>query len=477
MTPRAARRQVAALLVAVAAALSLPATASAHGIAQRADLPVPEWLFAWAAAFVLLVSFVALAILWPRPVLEQARERLLLRVPGALEVLAGAFGVFAFAAVVYAGFAGTQTATANLAPTVIFVLFWVGIPFLTMFVGDVFAAVSPWRAVGRAAGWLATRVGRAQLPEPLAYPARVGRWPAALGILLFAWVELVYVNRDQPSVLATMAVAYAVVMLVGQSLYGVEAWTRNADAFGVAFGLFARLAPLHWRERHLYLRPVLVGAPRMPTGPGAVAVVCVMIGTTTFDGFSQGAVWLDPNGLAARLTSVFHGLGLGPEAAPQGAYTVGLVVVVLIVAGLYRLGIAGMRTVGRDHTTNDLARRFAHSLIPIALAYVVAHYFSLLAYQGQAIAYLASDPLGNGSNLLGTASATIDYGIVGGTGIWYVQVAALVAGHVAGLTLAHDRALSIWRDPRIATRSQYWMLLVMVTFTCLGLWLLSAASR
>ena len=476
MIPRAARLPLAALLAAVVS-LGLPAAASAHGIAQRADLPIPEWLFAWGAAFVLLVSFVALAILWPRAVLEQVRERPLLRVPPVLELLAGAFGICSFGAVVYAGFAGTQTGTANLAPTAIFVLFWVGIPFLTMLFGDVFAAISPWRAVGRATGWLATRVARTRLPEPLAYPERVGRWPAALGILAFAWVELVYVNRDQPSALAIMAVAYAVVMLIGMSLYGVDAWTRNADAFGVAFGLFALLAPLHWTQRRVFLRPPLVGAPRMPTGPGAVATVCVMIGTTSFDGFSQGGIWLSPSGIEQLVGKGFHGIGFGAESAGELAYTVGLIAVVLIVAGLYRLGVAGMRTVGRDHTTDELSRLFAHSLIPIALAYVVAHYFSLLAYQGQAIAYLASDPLGNGSNLLGTSSATIDYSVVGASGIWYVQVGALVLGHIAGLILAHDRALATWRDPRIATRSQYWMLLVMVSFTCIGLWLLSAASK
>ena len=113
--------------------------------------------------------------------------------------------------------------------------------------------------------------------------------------------------------------------------------------------------------------------------------------------------------------------------------------------------------------------------LPIALAYVVAHYFSLLAYNGQATAYLASDPLGDGSNVFGTADATIDYNVINATGIWYVQVAALVIGHVWALVLAHDRALEIYRDPRAATRSQTAMLILMVAFTCLGLWLLSAA--
>jgi hypothetical protein len=262
------------------------------------------------------------------------------------------------------------------------------------------------------------------------------------------------------------------------SFYGVDTWSRNADGFGVAFGLLALLAPLHWSDRQLRVRAPLAGATAMPQVAGAVAVVVTMIGTTTFDGFSQGSVWTGTNGLLQRLTDALDGFGLGREAAIQGAGTVGLLAVVLIVTGLYRLGVAGMHSVGGvDLSADELARRFAHTLIPIAFAYLVAHYFSLLLFQGQAIVYLVSDPLGHGSDIFGTSSSTIDYSLIGANGIWYVQVAALVTGHVGGLVLAHDRALALWGDSRTATRSQYWMLLVMVTFTCLGLWLLSAASQ
>jgi hypothetical protein len=133
--------------------------------------------------------------------------------------------------------------------------------------------------------------------------------------------------------------------------------------------------------------------------------------------------------------------------------------------------------VGEDHTARDLASRFAHTLVPIAFAYALAHYFSLLVYQSQATAFLISDPLGHGSDLFGTANSQIDYGVISTTGIWYVQVAALVCGHVAGLVLAHDRALAVYLRTRAAIRSQYWMLLVMIGFTSLGLWLLSAINR
>jgi hypothetical protein len=137
--------------------------------------------------------------------------------------------------------------------------------------------------------------------------------------------------------------------------------------------------------------------------------------------------------------------------------------------------VSGMPRAELRLSRRELGRRFAHTLIPIAAAYLVAHYFSLLAYDGQDLWRLASDPLGDGSDLLGGAGTGIDYSIVSATGIWYVQVGALVAGHVAALVLAHDRALAVYGSARAATRSQVVMLVMMVCFTCLGLWLLSAA--
>jgi hypothetical protein len=471
------RRLGVSAALALGVALALPASALAHGLVGKQDLPIPRWLFAWAAAVVLVVSFVALAVLWPRPRLEGARERAVLRVPAVLEALCGALGVAAFVATVWAGFAGSQTATANLAPTVVYVVFWVAIPFATLLLGDIFAAFNPWRAAARGAAWFYARGRRGgEPPTALAYPPWLGRWPAALGILAFAWVELVYVNKDDPSQLATMALLYAAVQLVGMSLYGIDAWSRNADAFGLYFRLFSMLSPLHWRARTLYVRPPLSGAPSLDARPGTVALLCTMIGTVSFDGLSQGSLWTGQGGIAPELQQRFINLGFSGELALEITFTIGLLAMVGVISGLYRLGVLGMRSIGRGDAA-ELSRRFVHSLIPIALAYVVAHYFSLLMYQGQAMAFLVSDPLGDGSNLFGTATATINYNLVGANGVWYVQVFALVLGHAAGLTLAHDRALVVYDRPRDATRSQYWMLAVMVAFTSLGLWLLSAAAQ
>ena len=467
---------VSAALLSAAVAV-LPDTALAHGLIGRQDLPIPRWLFAWAAAVVLVISFVALAVLWPKPRLEDATERRVLRVPAVLEVLTGAIGIAAFAFIVYAGFAGTQTATANIEPTVIYVIFWVGIPVASALFGDVFAPFNPWRALARGVAWIAGRVTGGRVPAPMAYPAWLGRWPAALGILAFAWVELVYTNRDDPSILAVLALLYAATQLIGMSVYGIDTWTHRADAFAVYFNLFSKLAPLHWRRGVLYRRLPLAGAPRLDVMPGTIALLCTMIGTTSFDGLSQGTLWNGTNGIGPNLQDRFVNLGFSEVTALEISWTIGLVLMVCFVGGLYRAGIAGMGSIGGRHNRGELAQKFVHSLIPIALAYVVAHYFSLLVYQGQAMASLVSDPLGDGSDIFGSAATIIDYNVISATGIWYVQVAALVLGHAAGLTLAHDRALVVYRRVRDATRSQYWMLAVMVGFTSLGLWLLSASAQ
>jgi hypothetical protein len=339
--------------------------------------------------------------------------------------------------------------------------------------GDIWRVLSPWRSLARAVSWVSRKLSSGEPPAALEYPAWLGRWPAVAGILFFAWVELTYVNKDDPSTLAIMVLAYVVVMLVGMALYGIETWSERADPFGVYFGLFARLSWFERREGVVYARPPLAGAPKLEPLPGTIALLCVAIGSTTFDGAENGPLWTS---IRPHLISFFQHLGAGGLKADQWSGTLGLLVCVGIVGSFYRLGVGGMSDVGEGHTPGELAARFAHTLIPIAFAYALAHYFSLLVFQGQAMAHLISDPLGHGSDLFGTSRTGINYNVISASGIWYAQVAALVIGHVAGLVLAHDRAVDMYRDVRDAVRSQYWMLVVMVGFTSLGLWLLSAVN-
>jgi hypothetical protein len=466
--------------VALAAAALWPAGAAAHGLVQRENLPIPEWLFGWAAAAVLVVSFAALAVLWPRPRLEDNEDFQPLpagagRVLGsrAVELACGAIGVALLAVVIAAGYAGRPSALDNLAPTFVFITFWVGMAFASALFGGVFRAFSPWRAIGRATGWAVTRARGGRAPAHRPYPEFLGRWPAAFGLLVFNRIELCSGWGDLPERIATATILYTAVTLTAQAVYGVESWSRFGEAFAVYFGLYSRLSVFETRDRVVGLRPPLAGLPRLDPVPGTVAVVTVMIGTVTFDGLSQGPLWKD---LAAWLNDGLLGLGLPPETSLVLVATIGLLLGVAIVSGFYTLGIEGARSVGGDLDVEHLRRAFIHTLVPIALVYVVAHYLTFFLFEGQAIRYLASDPFGQGWNLFGSASSSIDYSLISQTGAWYAQVAFVVVGHVAALILAHDRALVLYGQAQMAVRSQYWMLGVMVGFTSLALWLLAQAG-
>jgi hypothetical protein len=451
----------------------------AHGIVSRSDLPIPEWLFGWAAAMVLVVSFVALAVLWPTPRLQDGGWRPLPGLAGRvltsrpLEIVCGLVGVGLLVVVVYTGLRGTQSASANFAPTFVYVVFWLGLVPVSVLFGDVFRAFNPWRAVGRTVAFAARLAARGDLPAPLAYPERLGRWPAAAGILAFAALELVASNGDRPENVAIATLVYSALTFVAMALYGVETWIERGEGFSVYFNLFSRMSPLERRGDEIGLRKPLSGLPALEPLPGTVALLAVMIGSVTFDGASEAPVW---TGIAPDIAEFFGDLGLSPSTALEAAFAIGLFVAIALIYALYRLGIAGARSVGGGFDANRLAGEFIHSLVPIAFAYVAAHYMTLLLYQGQALAFLASDPLGDGSDLFGTADQTIDYGVIGANATWYWQVGLVVLGHVAALTLAHDRAIAIYKQARQAVRSQYWMLAVMVAFTSLALWLLSQSN-
>jgi hypothetical protein len=472
------RRSLPPLLGGLAVAtLSVPSLAGAHGIVGKADLPIPVWLFSWTAAVVLVISFVALSTLWRSPRLQSEHRKRLFRLPAVLPAAASLIGVGLFALVLYSGFAGAQVSSANFTVTFVYVIFWVGLPVASVLLGDVFSALSPWRSCARAIRWSLERLAPGRFERaPLRYPERLGMWPAVAALIGFAWLELVYVapDRDDPSTLAALSLGYFLAMLLGMALFGVEEWSERADGFGVYFNLLSRMSALCVDEqRAVCRRRPLSGLADMPVRSGTVALVCTVIGTTTFDGLSNGGLWRN---LEPELQSVFATLGFHLTPAIELAYSLGLLACVGLVAGVYRLGIAGVHSVNPRHGMTELSRSFAHTLAPIGFAYVLAHYFSLLIWQGQAIGYLISDPLGNGANLFGTSSYEIDYGILSYAAIWYVQVGALVSGHVGALALAHDRALSTYRDGREAVRSQYWMLAVMVAFTSFGLWLLSSVG-
>jgi len=464
----------------------IPALPYAHALVAKQDLPIPAWLFAWAASIVLVVSFFALSAAWRKPRFEEERWRpsaawltTVLRSP-PIQVLCGGLAVFLLGVAIYAGIHGTEAPDRNFAITFFFVTVWIGFAFVSALVGNVFPAFNPWRAIARVAGG-AHRLLAGRPPRHLAYPERLGRWPAAAGLLGFVWLEVVYGSSGgvavglEPHAAGVAACVYTAYTLAMMALFGCETWCARGEVFSVYFGMFSQLAPFGVEDGRIGRRRPLAAATHWVAGAsGSTAVVIASIATTSFDGAADGAY----KGALESVERWFADAGVGPLATIRIADTIFMAGTVAGVAAVYLLGVKGMRSVPGAPPFRQLARGFAHSLIPIALAYLVAHYFSLFVYQEQAqFTYLLSDPLGTSTtDLFGTAEHGIDFNALSPNAIWYVQVAALLVGHVFGLTLAHDKALVYWRDYRRASRSQYWMLAVMVAFTCFGLYLLSVGA-
>jgi hypothetical protein len=458
----------------------------AHALVAKQDLPIPAWLFAWAASIVLVVSFFALSAAWRKPRFEEERWR-----PSAawltsvlrswpIQALCGGLAVILLGVGIYAGIHGTEAPDRNYAITFFFVTAWIGIPFVSALFGNVFPTFNPWRAIARATGAAYRLLARRRMRH-LAYPERFGRWPAAAGLVGFVWLEVVYGSSGgvavglEPHAAGVAACVYTGYTLAMMALFGCETWCARGETFSVYFGMFSQLAPFGVKDGRIGRRRPLAAATHWAISvPGSTAVVIASIATTSFDGAEDGAY----KPALEHVEKWFTEAGLGPLATIRIVDSIFMAGTIAAVTIVYLLGVKGMRSVPGAPPFKELFHGFAHSLIPIALAYLIAHYFSLFVYQEQAqFTYLLSDPLGTSTtNLFGTAEYGIDFNALTPNVIWYVQVAALLVGHVLGLTLAHDKALVYWRDYRRASRSQYWMLAVMVAFTCFGLYLLSVGG-
>jgi hypothetical protein len=447
----------------------------AHGIGGVRDLPVPESFFFSTAAIILVVSFILLGALWRRPQLEQRGEGVLLGgvlqavyASRILRALVQAASVALFLVVLFSALFGTEVELRNFTPTFVYVIFWLGLPLLSVTLGDVWRVLSPWRAVADAVVWVLERAGYEARPL-YSFPERLGRYPAAVALFAFVALELAHPRPAAPRTLAIAISLYTYWALAGMAVYGRETWTRSGEGFAVMFNLLSRIAPIGVRERRVVVRWPFTGLGGVDRVPGTLVFVAVMLGSTSFDGFSRTSTWQNLLG-DVRERLVDRSLAVN-DLATTGVNLLGLAALVGAVVLTYVVAVESARRLVR--APRNLVPDFVLSLVPIALGYMVAHYFSLFVLQGQFIFFLASDPLGRGWDLFGTADVQPDLTLLSPNTIWYVQVVALVVGHVAGLAIAHDRAVALFENRENALRSQYPMLALMVLYTVGGLWLLS----
>ncbi|WP_234331130.1 hypothetical protein [Streptomyces sp. NRRL F-4474] len=426
-----------------------PFTALAHGIGSQHDLPISPF-YAFAGAFAaLFVSFLALGLLWSTSRFRGEHSGLAL--PAALQRAADApatrttlrgLGLAAALVVLLHLLLGPDDPARNPAPGAVYVLFWVGLVPASLLLGPVWRLLNPLRTLHRLLA-RALRRRSATAHHPL--PVRLGLWPAAAGLFGFTWLELVSPDPASTTTLLIALAAYTTAQLLLAARFG-ESWFADGDAFEAYSALLARLSPLGRRsDGRLVVRNPFHGLDATPERPGLVATVCVLLGSTAYDGFSDHPSWIN-----ALQTSP---LGRTPTA------TLGLLGSIALVATLYCLCAAATRLVSGPHPGPLTA--FAHSLVPIALGYITAHYFSLLVVEGPRTVIMA----------VGTDNAPEPAPPLGPGGLAALQVIAVVTGHVLGVIAAHDRSVRLF-PPAKAVAGQLPLLTLMIIYTIGGLSLL-----
>jgi len=467
MKPVATRLTIALLVMP-----ALSTDAPAHALAQRYDLPLPLGYFLAGSGTAVAMTFVIFAWFFRRhgKSRKDADEFFLsATIPDFLVVVLQALAVAAVWLLVAAGLFGNPSTFKNITPVAVWVIWWVGFGFLAAFVGNIWPLINPWTAVF---DW-AVKLTQGWHNGPSLhrhYPRWLGVWPSCALFLLFAWLELVVPGRDVPRNIAIAIIAYSLLTWTGFIIFGRDTWLKNGEVFSLAFGLLGRFAPLSFSDdRHRFsIRPFATGLlTRKPLSASMTAFALLMLGTVTVDGLMETPQW------AALVNRV---LGDAGTDATQWHYllmqTALLVAGPMTLAGLYIAAITVMARISRS-TVTEMAGLFVLSLVPIAIAYHLAHYFSLFAIAGQFIVPLTSDPFGYGWDLFGTTLYRIDIGIVDAKSTWYLSVVAIVTGHIVAVWVGHATAVATFGDLRTAARSQYPMLVLMVGYTMLSLWILA----
>lgn len=431
----------------------------AHGLGGSTDLPIPYSYALIGAAWALTFTFAVVAFAWRTPRFDPAQDGRALPtwVTTAVDARATRWalavaGLLLAAWVALAGLFGKPDN--NPLAGVFYVLMWIGLVALSLAVGPIWRAISPVRTLYRL-----LRIAR--LPGGRGFPRRFGYWPAVLGLFAFVWLELASPDPGSLSAIRLWLLVYIVVTLTGAVVCG-DRWFGRADPFEV-YSVVASRFSLFRRNPNNGL--IEIGNPfdhllSLPIRPGTVTLLAVLLGSTAFDSFSASPTWRN-----------FADHYAHTAAANSLMRTAGLLVFVTIVAVSFSL--AARATGGVDTATRrTLPGLMAHSLIPIVLGYMFAHYVSYLVERGQQTIIGLADPLGRGWNPLGLGHAEVNYVLsLHPSVLATIKVCCVVGGHVAGVIAAHDRALRLLPQGYQLT-GQLAMMLVMVGYTFTGLYLL-----
>jgi hypothetical protein len=452
-------------------AVSVLTPVLAHGVGGRSDLPLPLWQVAFGAGVAVVLSFAIAVIVVDRPRLARLAvgrplpiglDRVLTRVLGpVLRVL----GLGLLVVVILSGLLGAERSpdfpvATNIAPVAFYIVLWQYGQAASAVFGNVWSVLSPYETLGL----LGERLGIVRRPDAESAPtsssstAAPSTWPAVVGIGGFLWLELAWYDTTDIRMLGAVILGYSVWVMANVVRSG-RSWLQRGEGFTVLFGLLAAMAPFfRGDDGRLRIRWPLTGLALVRVPTSTSLLILTVLGATSFDGYTRTEHW---DGIVGDATGW----------AATGWATAGLLVFVALAVALF-LGACALSARLTGDRAVAVLDDHAPSLIPITLGYTVAHYFSNAVFEGQGFWRALSDPAGQGWDLFGSADHRIDYLVVSTRLIAWVQVGAIVIGHVLAVLASHDRALER-HPPNVALRSQYPLVAVMVLFTVGGLYLLS----
>ncbi|ADV09745.1 hypothetical protein [Mesorhizobium ciceri] len=463
--------QLLALLSAALFAL-LPTPAFAHASDRGHVLLLPTGYYLAGGAFAVAVSFLVLALLPPVALDKFWRRRLqLFTISDGARTAVSLISFAGFANLIAAGLFGSRDPLSNPLPLLIWTLMWAGLTLLQGVFGDLWSWLNPWYGPWRLISRL-LRAGDEGIPR---LPRWLGCWPAFILFFAFAWFELIDPAPDDPARLAYAAGFYWLLTLIAMLAFGYRGWSRSGEFLTVFFSMVARFA-IVVRNEHGRLALCWPGAKLLAAEPlpaSGMAFLLLALSSVSFDGLSKTFFWLGLFGI--------NPLEFPGRTAVIGSGTFGLILTFALLAAVFLLAVwLGQRLAGSDHILNQAAGQLVWSIVPIALAYHIAHYLTALLVDGQYALAALSDPFAMGWNLFGTADMQIEAGIVAGADsawwLWNIQAGAIILGHVLAVLVAHGFAWRLHPQPSRAALSQFPLTLLMIAYTVFGLWLLATPT-
>ncbi len=462
---------IAPALAAVACATLVPSAAFAHASDNGHVLLLPTGYYLVGGAFAVAVSFLALALLPPNALDRIWRRRRSLASFGdGPRTAVSLLSFVTLAILVAAGFWGSRDPLSNPLPLTVWTLLWAGFTLLQGLFGNLWSWLNPWYGPWRIVSPLLGK--RPDSGSRLLF--RLSLWPAFFLFLAFAWFELIYPAPDDPARLALAVGGYWLFSFAAMLAFGYDRWSRRGEFLSVFFAMVARFAPLERKDGKLFLCwPGAKLMDRAPLPASGVAFVLLALSSVSFDGLAKTFFWLGLFGV--------NPLEYPGRTALVGIGTLGLVATFVALAALFLFAVAaGQVLAGSDIPFGRAAGVLVWSIVPIALAYHIAHYLTALMVDGQYAAAALSDPFARGWDLFGTAGMEVSAGIVAGAQsawwLWNCQAGAIIAGHVLAVLVAHSLAWRLHGDATRTVLSQAPLTLLMIAYTVFGLWLLATPA-